>query len=156
MVKLLSFPSNIFLAVPGEVRVRAAGTCADAGLGGAGGSEHKGGTQQVYLRLTDLFLRLEDGVYQLLVRNLIVEMQLGEVVVNLELDIIKLLLADPRPDMQRWIVVVRNIDLDEFCSRRQPIALRVGLAVEFGNARLLLFYPGIFGLYGPCAATPPP
>ncbi len=124
--------------------MRATGTCADAGLGGAGGGEHKGGTQQVYLCLTDLFLRLEDGVYQLLVRNLIVEVLLGEIVVNLELDIIELLVADPRPDMQRRVVVIRDIEFDKFCPRRQPVSLRIGLAVKFGNASGLLLYPGIF------------
>ncbi len=110
--------------------MRAAGASADAGLGRAAGGEHKGGTLQVYLRLTDLLLRLKDGVYQLLVRDAMVKVLLGGVIVNLELDIIEPLIADPRPDMQRRIVVVRDIDLDEFCSRRQPITLRIGLAVE--------------------------
>ena len=73
-----------------------------------------------------------------------VEVLLGEVVVNLEFDIIEAFFTDPRPDMQRRIVVVRNIDLDKFRSRRQPITLRIGLTVEFGNAFLLPRYPGVF------------
>ena len=42
-----------------------------------------------------------------------VEVLLGEVVVYLELDIIESFFANLRPDMQRRVVVVRNIDLDK-------------------------------------------
>ena len=73
-----------------------------------------------------------------------VEVLLGEVVVNLELHIIEPFIANPRPDMQRWVIVVRNIDLDKFRTRLQSITLRVGLTVEFGDAFRLPLYSGIF------------
>ena len=72
------------------------------------------------------------------------EVLLREVVVDLKLDIIEPLIADPRPDMQRRVVVVRDIDLDKFRSRCQPITLRIGFAVEFGNTSGLPLYLGIF------------
>ena len=73
-----------------------------------------------------------------------VEVLLREIVVDLKLDIIEQLVADTCPDMQRRVVVVRDIDLDKFRSRCQPITLRIGFAVELVNAFRLLFYLRIF------------
>ncbi len=42
--------------------------------------------------------------------------------------------------MQRRVIVVRDIEFDEFRSRGQPVSLRIGFAVKFGNAFLLTFY----------------
>ena len=44
ILELLSQSAAIFLAIPGKVGVRAAGTCADTGLGGSTSGKHKGGT----------------------------------------------------------------------------------------------------------------
>ena len=73
-------------------------------------------SQQFRLLSVYLFLRLEDGIDELFVRDLAVKMPLGHIIVYLELDGLKKFLADPCPDVERRIPVVGHVDSDKLCS----------------------------------------
>ena len=61
-----------------------------------------------------LFLRFEDGVDKFFVRDLPVEMSLSHIIVYLELGVLKKLLSDPCPDVERRVPVVGHVDSDKF------------------------------------------
>lgn len=77
------------------------------------GSKGKSYFQQFSLPYAYLFLRLEDGVDKLLVRDLPVEMSLGHIIVYMELGVLKKFLSDPCPDVERRIPVVGHADSDK-------------------------------------------
>ncbi len=77
-----------------QIGMRAAGACADVGLGGTASGEDKGGPQQVYLRLTYLLLGSKTELTSFSVCYAVVEVLHGEVIVNLELDIIEQFVAN--------------------------------------------------------------
>ena len=77
------------------------------------GSKHKCRPKQLCLYLVYLFLRLEDGIDKLLVRDLAVKMSLGHIIVYLELGVLKKLLSDPCPDVERRIPVVGHVNSDK-------------------------------------------
>ena len=80
------------------------------GLCRASGCKGKRCTQQFRLLPAYLFLRLEDGVDKLLVRDLAVERPLGRIIVYLEFCVLKKFLSDPCPDVERRIPVVEHVD----------------------------------------------
>ena len=63
-------------------------------------------TQQLGLSSIYLFLWLENDIDKLLVRNFAVKMSLGHIIVYLEFYVLKKLLSDPCPDMERRIPIV--------------------------------------------------
>ena len=77
------------------------------------------------MRLTHLFLRLEDSIDKLLVRQFTTEISLAYAIGDAELDIIKLLVAYFRPDMQGRVNLVRHEDMDEIRTGGQTVALRI-------------------------------
>ena len=70
-------------------------------------------SQQLGLLPAYLFLRLEDGIDKLLVRDLAVKMSLGHIIVYLELGVLKKLLSDPCPDVERLIPLVGHVNSDK-------------------------------------------
>ena len=70
-------------------------------------------SQQFRLLSVYLFLRLEDSVDKFFVRDLPVEMSLSHIIVYLELGVLKKLLSDPCPDVERRIPVVGHVDSDK-------------------------------------------
>ena len=78
------------------------------------GGKGKSYFQQFRLLPVYLFLRLEDGIDKLLVREQAVKVSLGHIIVYLEFGVLKKLLADPCPDMERRIPVVGHVDSDKF------------------------------------------
>ena len=73
-------------------------------------------SQQFRLLSVYLFLRLEDSVDKFFVRDLPVEMSLSHIIVYLELGVLKKLLSDPCPDVERRVPVVGHVDSDKLCS----------------------------------------
>ena len=71
-------------------------------------------SQQFRLLTAYLLLRLEDGIDKLLVRDLAVKMSLGRIIVYLEFGVLKKLITDPCPDVERRIPVVRHVDAHKF------------------------------------------
>ena len=71
-------------------------------------------SQQFRLLTAYLLLRLEDGIDKFLVRDLTVEMSLGHIIVYLKLGVLKKLLSDPCPDVERRISVVGHVDAHKF------------------------------------------
>ncbi len=70
------------------------------------GGKGENGAQQFRLLTAYLLLRLEDGIDKFLVRDLTVEMSLGHIIVYLKLGVLKKLLSDPCPDVERRITIV--------------------------------------------------
>ncbi len=62
--------------------------------------------KQLCLYLVHLFLRIEYSIDKLLIRDLAVEMSLGHIIVYLEFDVLKKLITDPCPDVERRIPIV--------------------------------------------------
>ena len=75
-------------------------------------------TQQLGLLPVYLFLRLEHSIDKLLVRDLPVEMSLGHIIVYLEFCVLKKLISDPCPDVERRIPVVGYVDAYKFGTGR--------------------------------------
>jgi hypothetical protein len=86
------------------------------GLCRTSGGKSKRCSQQFRLLTAYLFLRLEDSIDKFLVRDLTVEMSLGHIIVYLELGVLKKLLSDPCPDVERRIPVVGHIDTYKLCT----------------------------------------
>lgn len=55
-------------------------------------------------------------------------------------------LADFRPDMQTWVVIIGNEVVDKFRSRREAVSLRIGFAVKLVNAKPLFSMNESFSL----------
>ena len=64
------------------------------------GGKGENGAQQLRLLSVYLFLRLEDSVDKLLVRDLTVEMSLCHIIVYLEFGVLKEFFSDPCPDVE--------------------------------------------------------
>ena len=79
-------------------------------------SKHECRPKQLCLYLVYLFLRIEDGIDKLLVRNLPVEMLLYHIIVYLEFDVFKKFLSGPCLYMERRIPVIGDIDADKLCA----------------------------------------
>ena len=77
------------------------------------GSKHEYRSKQLCLYLVYLFMRLEDGIDKLFVRDLAVKMSLGHIIVYLEFGDLRKLLSDPCPDVERRIPVIGHVDSDK-------------------------------------------
>ena len=77
------------------------------------GGKSESSAQQLGLLHAYLFLRLENGIDKFLVRDLAVKMSLGHIIVYLEFGVLKKLLADPCPDVERRVPVVGHVDSDK-------------------------------------------
>lgn len=134
----------MLLLAPRQIRRRPSTSCPDMNLRRSSNGKGENSAQQFRLFSVYLFLRLEDGIDKLLVRNLAVEMPLSHIIVYLEFGVLEKFLADPCPDMERRIPVIGDIDAHQFGTGREAVTLGVCLAVKLVYLLPLPVYDGIF------------